>query len=94
VITQRALIVVIVAFVVLLVADTLITRYWPLVPGNTAISAVVIFAVLAYIVAAIAARGSLRFPGLPKRRRMRVVKRDPSQAASDFIRQFEDRSKR
>lgn len=95
-ITQRALVAVIIAFVALLVLDTLITRYWHLVPGNAWISAAVIFAVLAYIVVAILARGALRFrvPSLPKRRKLRVVQRDPSRAAADFIEQFERRTKR
>jgi len=48
------------------------------------------------VVLAITLRGRLQFrvPSFPRRRRMRVVQpRDPAQAASDFIRQFEKRTK-
>jgi hypothetical protein len=87
---------VILAIVVLVAVDELIARYWPLIPNSGIVSEVIVIAAVAYIVVAIATSGRirLRLPALPKRRRMRVVKRDPSRAAADFIKQFEDRANR
>ncbi|MBV8750377.1 MAG: hypothetical protein JO103_11750 [Candidatus Eremiobacteraeota bacterium] len=93
---SRLLVTVIVAIVVLIVVDSLLSRYWTMMPGNALVSAVVVFAVVAYVVLAITLRGRLQFrvPSFPRRRRMRVVQpRDPAQAASDFIKQFEKRAK-
>jgi len=93
----NTLLAVVVAIVLLIIADELITRYWTRIPSSGLVSEVIVFAALAYVIAAILSHGRLRFPSLslPKRRRMRVVKqRDPSQAAADFIKQFEDRAKR
>ena len=84
---------VIAAIVVLIVADSLLSRWWSAVPANTWVTLAIVGAVVAYMVIMIASRGAVRF-SLPKRRRMRVVKRDPSAAAADFIKQFEDRAKR
>lgn len=91
------LLAVIVAIVLLVIADQLITRYWTSIPSSGLVSEVIVFAALAYVIAAILSHGRLRIPSfsLPKRRRMRIVKpRDPSRAAADFIKQFEDRAKR
>lgn len=91
------LLAVLVAIVVLVVVDELIARYWSLVPSSGLVSEIVVLAVVAYVVVAILTSGRIRFPSLPslpKRRRMRVVRSDPSQAAADFIKQFEDRAKR
>ena len=93
-INQRVLIALIVAFVAVLVLDTLVSRYWDQIPHGGWISAAIVFGVLAYIIVTVAARGRFRVPAFPRRRRMRVVRRDPSSAAADFIRQFEDRGKR
>ena len=96
-IRSNGLLAVIVAIVALVIADQLITRYWTSIPSSGLVSEVIVFAALAYVVAAILSHGRLRIPSLslPKRRRMHVVKeRDPSQAAADFIKQFEDRAKR
>lgn len=91
------LLAVIVAIVAVIVADQLLARYWSLIPASGIVSQVIALAAVAYIVVAIVTSGRIRFPSLPslpKRRRLRVVKRDPSQAAADFIKQFEDRAKR
>jgi hypothetical protein len=92
----NAVLAVILAVVVLVVVDELIARYWTLIPSSGVVSEVIVIAAVAYIVIAIATSGRirLRLPSLPKRRRMRVVKRDPSRAAADFIKQFEDRANR
>ena len=89
------LLAVIVAIVVLVVADQLIARYWSSIPASGLVSEIIVLVVLVYVIGAILAQGRVRFPSLPKRRRMRVVNpRDPSKAAADFIKQFEDRAKR
>ncbi len=90
----NAILAVIAAIVVLVVVDELIARYWVLIPNSGVVSEAIVAAAVAYIVIAIATSGRIRFPALPKRRRMRVVKRDPSRAAADFIKQFEDRAGR
>jgi hypothetical protein len=94
---SNALLAVVAAIVVLIVVDELIARYWSLIPASGVVSEVIVAAAVVYMVIAIATSGRirLRLPSLPKRRRMRVVKpRDPSQAAADFIKQFEDRTRR
>jgi hypothetical protein len=94
-IRPNPLIAVLVALVVLVVVDELIARYWSLIPASGLVSEIIVVVAVIYIVAAILTSGRIRFPSLPKRRRMRVVKRrDPSQAAADFIKQFEGRAKR
>ena len=93
-INQRLLITLIIAIVALLLLDTLVSRYWHYLPNNGWVSAAVVFGVLAYMIVTIASRGRFRLPSLPQRRRMRVVRRDPSTSAADFIRKFEDRTKR
>jgi hypothetical protein len=92
----NAVIAVIVALVVAVALDELIVRYWSSIPKSEIVSEAIVAAAVAYIVIAIATSGRirLRLPSLPKRRRMRVVKRDPSRAAADFIKQFEDRANR
>ncbi|HTD35764.1 MAG TPA: hypothetical protein VK665_19095 [Candidatus Elarobacter sp.] len=92
----HAILAVIAAIVVLVVVDELIARYWGSIPNSGVVSEVIVIAAVAYIVIAIATSGRirLRLPSLPKRRRLRVVKRDPSRAAADFIKQFEDRANR
>jgi hypothetical protein len=72
----------------------LVSRYWDRIPHSGWISTAVVFAVLGYMVVTIASRGRFRWPSLPRRRRMRVVRREPSSSAADFIRQFEDRNRR
>jgi hypothetical protein len=94
---SNALLAVVAAIVVLIVVDELIARYWSLIPASGVVSEVIVAAAVVYMVVAIATSGRirLRLPSLPKRRRMRVVKpRDPSRAAADFIKQFEDRTRR
>ncbi len=92
---RLVLVIILAGIAALYVADVLLARYWRYVPQNTWVSAALVFAMLAYIVAMILSGGrGLRLPSLPKRRRLRVVKRDPSSAAADFIKQFEDRSRR
>jgi hypothetical protein len=92
----NAVLAVILAIVVVVAVDELIVRYWASIPKSGVVSEVIVIAAVAYIVVAIATSGRIRFrfPSLPKRRRMRVVKRDPSRAAADFIKQFEDRTNR
>jgi hypothetical protein len=98
--TRRSpLFTIILAIVVLLVVDVLLTRFWPRVALRGWLPDLIVIAVVGYVVGAILIRigarfPALRFPSLPRRRRMRVVKRDPTQAASDFIKQFEERTKR
>lgn len=83
------------AIVVLYAADVLLGRYWRYVPANGWVSGAVAFALLGYIALMIATGGrGMRLPSRPRRRPLRVVKRDPSSAAADFIRQFEDRPRR
>ncbi|HEX3464768.1 MAG TPA: hypothetical protein VHS78_12045 [Candidatus Elarobacter sp.] len=92
---SNQLLAVIAAIVVLVIADQLIARYWSSIPASGLVSQIIVAVVLVYILGALLAQGRIRFPSLPKRRRMRVVKpRDPSKAAADFIKQFEDRAKR
>ncbi|HEY0394802.1 MAG TPA: hypothetical protein VGD01_09965 [Candidatus Elarobacter sp.] len=93
-INQRLLVTLIVAIVALLLLDALVSRYWQYLPNNGWVSTAVVFGVLGYMIVTIASRGRLRLPSLPRRRRMRVVRRDPTASAADFIRQFEDRTKR
>jgi hypothetical protein len=92
----NAVLAVILAIVVVVALDELIVRYWSSIPNSGLVSGAIVIAAVAYIVIAIATSGRirLRLPSLPKRRRMRVVKRDPSRAAADFIKQFEDRANR
>jgi nitrogen fixation protein len=88
---------VILAIVLFLVVGTVLSRYVPRAAVPAWVAAVIVIAVIGYIVGAILVRNGVRLPALPslpKRRRMRVVKRDPSKAASDFIKQFEERTKR
>lgn len=82
--------------VALYVADMLLGRYWRYVPANAWVSGVVAFGLLGYIVVMVATGGRLRLrlPSRPRRRPLRVVKRDPSTSAADFIRRFEERNRR
>ena len=98
--TRRSpLFTIVLAIVVLLVVDVLLTRFWPRVALRGWVPDLIVIVVVGYVIGAILVRNgarfpSLRLPSLPRRRRMRVVKRDPTKAASDFIKQFEDRTKR
>jgi hypothetical protein len=88
---------VLLAIAVIIIADLLLARFTPHVAVGSVIATIVVVAVLAYMVGTIAASRGLRLPSVPRpapRRRLHVVERDPSKAASDFIRQFEQRSKR
>jgi hypothetical protein len=96
---RNPLLTIVLAIVVLLVVDVLLTRFWPRVPLRGWLPDLIVIGVVGYVIGAILIRNgarfpALKFPSLPRRRRMRVVKRDPTQAASDFIKQFEERSKR
>ena len=94
-IRRNTLLVVIAAIVAIVVVDELVVRYWTLIPASGLVSEIIVLVAVVYIVAAILTSGRIRFPSLPKRRRMHVVKqRDPSKAAADFIKQFEDRTNR
>ena len=83
------------AIAILIVLDVVLSRFWPRASLRGWAGDIIVVAVIGYIVGSILIRNGVRLPSLPKRRRMRVVKRDdPSKAASDFIKQFEERRKR
>ena len=85
------------AIAIIVVADVLLSRYTPHVAVGGLVATIVVVAVAAYIVGSIAMSRGVRLPTVPKvrrRPRLRVVERDPAKAASDFIKQFEQRSKR
>ena len=94
--SKRIVIAILVVVVAIVLVDAAVARLGPLIHANEMVSSVIAFGLLAYIVVMIAARGRIRVPSMPRRkpRRLRVVKRDPSSAAADFIKQFEDRSRR
>ncbi len=91
--SKRIVIAILVVVVAIVLVDIAVARLGPLVHTNETVSAVIAFGLLAYILVMIATRGRIRVPSLPRRRKLRAVKRDPS-AAADFIKQFEDRSRR
>jgi hypothetical protein len=91
---RNPLTVILLAIVVLLVANVLLSRAMPRLALGGWIADVIVIAAIGYIIGAIALSRGLRLPSLPRRRRVRVVRRDPSKDASDFIKQFEKRTKR
>jgi len=91
---RNPLITILLAIVVLLVVNVLLSRFMPLLELGGWIAGIIVLGVFGYIVGTIAMSRGFRLPSLPKRRRVRVVRRDPTKDASDFIKQFEKRTKR
>jgi hypothetical protein len=95
VMTRRSpLTIILIAIAVLLVVNVLLSRAMPHMALSGWIADVLVVGAIGYIVGAIALSRGFRLPSLPRRRRVRVVRRDPSKDASDFIKQFEKRRKR
>ncbi len=92
--SKRLIAVILAAVVAVYVLDLLLARYGGPLRANVWVAGAIAFGLLAYIIGMIATRGRIRLPSLPRRRPLRVVKRDPSAAAADFIKRFEDRSRR
>ena len=93
--SKRLVVVILAAIVGIYVLDLLLARYGGPLRSNVWVAGTIAFGLLGYIIVMIATRGRIRLPSPPRRRRrLHVVKRDPTTAAADFIKQFEDRSRR
>lgn len=94
---QSPLVLIGILIVIIIAVNLLLSFGMPHVSFAPWVADAIVIAVVAYVVGTIVTRNRrrwrLRMPAFRRRPRMRVVQRDPSKAASDFIRQFEDRSK-